>query len=156
MVRSLAALGIALVATVPATVALADCLNDRAADRAFAHPYGEPAKCQDEPASPSPEADRDLREDHPSALRVLGISGLAAGSSIAGLGGTLWFTSLFLDDQSRSYKVLHPTGIGVAIAGGALFLAGATLLGIDALSGPASPAPTPDGRGAQLLVSWRW
>ncbi|MBI5544680.1 MAG: hypothetical protein HY901_12380 [Deltaproteobacteria bacterium] len=137
--------------------AAADCAQERAADQIFAHPYGEPpAPC------PVGEASSTLEKEHvdvladergPRQLQSLGISGLGAGTTIAGIGGLLLLVSLFLDEDDRSHPVFHWGGIGAASVGGAVFLAGGALLIADFAT---APAPTPDRKGAQLILAFRF
>ena len=56
-----------------------------------------------------------------------------------------------LNDRSR--EVFHWGGIGLAATGGTLFLTGGLLLIADFAT---APAPTPDKKGAQLLVAFRF
>ncbi len=132
----------------------ADCTPDRA-DRAFAHPYGEPTAPCPETRS---EVDRapvlaDDRAEPAHRFRSMAIGGMSTGVSIAGLGGMTLLSGYLMTDGSKSQKVTNAIGLTLAITGGALFLAGAVLLGVDAA---AAPAPTPDAKGAQLTFAFRW
>ena len=60
--------------------------------------------------------------------------------------------TIFLDSSTKPYKFFYWGGIGVAGLGGAIFVAGGTMLIIDAVT----PAPTPDHKGAQLMVAFRF
>jgi hypothetical protein len=71
---------------------------------------------------------------------------------MAALGGASLLTGYFLSDGSKAQKVMHTAGLVLAIAGGALFVAGVTMVGIDAVI---APAPTPDLKGAQALLTLR-
>jgi hypothetical protein len=77
---------------------------------------------------------------------------MGAGASFAGAGGLAILGSRLLGSRDNEVRgVARDVGLGMAILGGALFLAGATLVGIDLLT---APAPTPDGRGAQLVLAF--
>lgn len=145
-------------------LARAGCKEDRSAERLFAHPYGEPGQqqCSEDDARPlqlEPRGKeltlsddlRDTRGDRP--LKLMGITGMATGSALLGGGGMSLLASLFMEADSNGQKVFRGAGLGLAIGGGVLFLAGATMVGIDSL---VAPAPTPDGRGAQLMVARRF
>jgi hypothetical protein len=125
------------------------------ADRAFAHPYGEPPACPEtsSPKEVPPEALRDEGRGRP--VRSLGLAGMAAGTTFAGLGGTSLLSAYLSEDGSKTQKVFRGMGLGMLVAGGTLFLAGAVLVAADALQAPV-PAPTPDGRGAQLSFALRF
>lgn len=127
--------------------------EDRTGRTAFGDGWNSPA----EPCRETEQDDLyepiDWNDDRPSSLRTLGISGMGGGAGLAGIGGTLVLTSLFLPDGSPAQKVAWYGGVGTAITGGALFVTGAVLALIDAA---AAPAPTPDGRGGQLVVAFRF
>ena len=137
--------------------------GDKVADNVFGHAYGEPssAPCRDDAPRevrehPSTKADAEFRDEHPEerhSLRTIGFTGIGTGSTLAGLGGGLLLGSLFTDPAGTPHAVLHNGGLGLVIGGGAVVLAGVVLLGIDAI---AAPAPTHDGRGAQLMVAFRF
>jgi hypothetical protein len=69
------------------------------------------------------------------------------------LGGVFLLASLGAQQGSAARADLRGVGFGFLAAGGGLFAAGAVLLGADAA---AAPAPTPDRRGAQLVVALRF
>lgn len=151
---------LALAALLPAQ-ARAGCAENRGADRLFAHPYGEPnVPC---PEQREIDASSELRAleheelfEEPRGgrqLQTMGITGMSTGASFAGLGGVSFLMSRFFEQQTVAAQVMGKGGLGLAVLGGALFLAGATMVGIDAL---AAPAPTPDGRGAQLTLAMRF
>ena len=148
--------GLALQA--PPPTLWAQCPPESPSERVFAHPYGEPAACPD-PGEKGPkraaEPDGlDLRDEPPGRpLRALGLSGIGSGVSIAALGGVFLLSSLSTGAATSERAFLKGAGVGLAVAGGALFAAGAVLLGLDAL---AAPAPTPDRKGAQLLIALRF
>jgi hypothetical protein len=143
----------------PSRALATDCQTDRASDQIFAHPYGEPpAPCPTEakPAAGSSDVEHEniLADDRgPRKLRNIGISGMEGGASVAALGGLMLVCSLFLSEQTKGHDVLHWGGIGVASVGGGVFVAGAALVGIDYLM---APAPTPDKKGAQLMLAFRF
>lgn len=148
----------ALTAAAPLQARAGGC--DRNADRLFAHPYGEPAGDCSEP-DPTPDFRARARErrerdeffdDHRGErrLQMMGITGMGAGASLAGAGGVAFLLSRLLSKDTNAREVTGDVGVGLAIAGGALFVAGAALVGIDLLT---APAPTPDGRGAQLVLA---
>jgi hypothetical protein len=164
--RSLALFLLAVGMTaVPARSLAADCQpQDRSADQIFAHPYGEPtAPCPVEPkATPGSlesEHENILADDRgPRRLHTIGISGVEAGATIAVLGGLLSLVSAFMDNDSngkegKAKEGLKWTGIGAASLGGAVAVAGIVLIGIDYI---AAPAPTPDRKGAQLVLAFRF
>lgn len=159
--RSFAALALALaLAGAPARAQPAGPPTEAPSERVFSQPYGDSADRADRalPKAPEPAApvdaldprDEDLR---PRPLRTLGISGMGAGSSVAALGGLFLLGSLGAKQESAARGNLRSVGFGFLAAGGALFAAGAVLFGIDAA---AVPAPTPDRRGAQLLLALRF
>lgn len=147
----------------PATARAADC--DPAADKVFAHPYGEPSvPCPTDSVAAPSEKDKELPNNifsddrGPRKLQNIGISGIEAGATIAGLGGFLYVISLFLnpstpENPNRSEEVTRIGGISLAAAGGLVFLAGGALLIADYAM---APAPTPDRKGAQLTFAFRW
>jgi hypothetical protein len=164
--RALALILIAAgVTTVPARSLAADCQpQDRSADQIFAHPYGEPtAPCPTEPkaAAGSLEAEHEniLADDRgPRKLYTIGVTGVEAGATIAVFGGLLALISTFMDNDSnqkpgKTKEGLMWTGIGAASLGGAVAVAGIVLIGIDYI---AAPAPTPDKKGAQLVLAFRF
>jgi len=133
----------------------ADCVPDQA-DKLF-HPYGEPSSPCAVDTAPKPKEDKEpniFADDRgPRKLYNLGLSGIEGGATLAGLGGFLYVLSLFLDRPSRGEEVSRIAGISVAAVGGAMFLTGGALLIADAVT---APTPTPDGKGAQLTVAFRW
>ncbi|HCF61312.1 MAG TPA: hypothetical protein DFS52_25365 [Myxococcales bacterium] len=154
MARLLPVLTLAALALALPMQAHAGC-GDRGADRLFAHPYGEPAAGCDElrsdPELPSPE--REQFFEHPRGerrLQMLGITGMGSGAGLAGLGGAVFLSSRLTSRDGQVRPLLGDIGVGLAIAGGALFVTGALLVGVDLLT---APAPTPDGRGAQLVLA---
>ncbi len=155
-----AALLPALLATCPPAVArAADCAPDQA-DKLF-HPYGEPSSgpCAVDTNLPAPKEEEKpniFADDRgPRRLYTLGISGLEGGATIAGLGGFIWLVAEFLDPKTQGKQVTSIAGITIAAIGGAMFLTGGALLVADYATKPI-PAPTPDGRGMQLTMAFRW
>jgi hypothetical protein len=149
------ALASALATTLWAVPARAtDCEKENSADKIFAHPYGEPpAPCKVEPGLDKEPDTNPLTDDRgPRKLRTLGLSGMEGGATVAGLGGVMLILSIFLDSNTKVYKAFYWGGIGVASLGGAIFLTGGTLLIIDAVSA----GPTPDKKGAQITVAFRF
>ncbi len=148
----------ALALQAPPATLLAQCPPPSPSERVFAHPYGEPPTCPDlgeKGAGRAAEAsDLDLRDERPGRpLRTLGLSGIGSGASIAALGGVFLLSAHSKSTSTSERALLKGTGTGFAVAGGALFAAGLVLLGLDAL---AAPAPTPDRKGALLLVAFRF
>jgi hypothetical protein len=154
----------ALVASLAPTRALAaDCGAERTADQIFAHPYGEPPSgpCPVENAPVDKDRDREHGEHEnvladergPRQLRTIGVSGLEGGASIAAIGGLIFLASIFLNEGTKGERALHWGGIGLASFGGALFLTGGILVGIDMIM---APAVTPDHKGAEMLVAFRF
>jgi hypothetical protein len=151
------------ITAVPARAHAADCQpQDRSADQIFAHPYGEPsAPCPVEtkaaPGTLEAEHENILADDRgPRRLHTIGISGVEAGATIAALGGLLYVISLFLnkdDGKNEGRNVLQWAGVGTASVGGAVLVAGVVLIGVDYFAGP---APTPDKKGAQLVLAFRF
>jgi len=132
--------------------------DDRLSDHLFEHPYGEPGTStgRDAPAPVEGLGESSWTEekfDEPRPLKHLAIAGMGGGAGLAGFGGSLVLTSLAFEEGSDARGIFRKTGIGLAIAGAGVLLAGATLLGIDAL---AAPSPTPDAKGAQLVLSLRF
>ncbi len=154
--RTPAALAAALALASGAARAQSAGAPESPSERAFSHPYGGgEASPRSEPSTaPAPGADlADLRDERPRPLRTLAIAGLGAGASTAGLGGLILLCSLGAQSGGSTRADLRGVGIGVLAVGGTLFAAGAVLLGVDAI---AAPAPTPDGRGAQLVIALRF
>ncbi len=164
--RTVRAVALAL-ASLLSLPALASGSEDRTADQLFGYSYGEAAPMR----APAADADRgaDALElefrgadgetflDHEmrrgSRLKQLGISGTGTGASLLGLGGLLFLGSRFVDKGTTSRTALAHGGLTLVGLGGALFITGAIMLGIDASRTP-RPAPTADGRGAQLIYAF--
>lgn len=134
--------------------------EERVADRVFAHPYGEPAApCGDREGSPRTPSgalkESDLRDDRDErrSLRVLSTAGLGAGSALAGTGAALLFATLGLEEGSSIRRGTRALGIGLVAGGAALVLTGVILKTIDVFS---VPSPTPDGRGAGVVIAGRF
>lgn len=153
--------------TLSAFPALAIDADDKAADQLFGYSYGEGAPVKAAP--PDSErgvdklelefrgADGETFLDHDARrgtmMKQLGISGTGTGASFLGLGGLLFLGSRFVDKGTTSRTVLSHGGLTLIGVGGALFVTGAILLGIDASRTP-MPVPTADGRGAQFVYSF--
>lgn len=161
MVRTFAALLPAVLALcAPGSARAADCRPDQA-DKLF-HPYGEPSPCAvdtDLPTAPAPKEDEKpniFADDRgPRKLYNLGVSGIQGGATIGGLGGFVWLISEFLDDGSKGKQIASIAGITIAAIGGAVFLTGGVLLIADYATKPL-PAPTPDGKGVQMTMAFRF
>ncbi|MGI5863541.1 MAG: hypothetical protein ACOX6T_16005 [Myxococcales bacterium] len=152
LVAALAALAVAL-----PVQAHAGC-RDGGADRLFAHPYGEPAgdcgELRSHPELALPEREQFFEHRRSERrLQLLGIAGMGSGAGLAGLGGAVYLGSRLTSRNWQVRPLLGDIGVGMAIAGGALFVTGALLVGADLLT---APAPTPDGRGAQLVLAARF
>ena len=88
--------------------------------------------------------------------KQFGIAGTGTGASLLGLGGISYVGSLFLDKGSTERKVFSYGGLALMGVGGALFITGAIFLLVDMGSTPPKhpiPAPTADGKGAQLIFT---
>ncbi len=135
------------------TLAHAGCgeRRNRTAEKAFGDSWAADAPCRGEPDELG-AGGVDWRDDEePPLRRTMGIAGMGAGAAMLGSGGALVLSSVFLAEGSTPQKVTRYGGIGFAVAGGALFLTGAILTLIDVA---AAPAPTPDGRGGQLVAAF--
>ncbi|MGC4122897.1 MAG: hypothetical protein QM765_51685 [Myxococcales bacterium] len=161
-----AALLIAVLALcLPGVSHAADCTPDQA-DKLF-HPYGEPSPCAVDPSAVPNQPKEDEKPNifaddrGPRKLYTLGVSGIEGGATVGGLGGFIWLVSEFLEagqpgsTGARAKQITNVAGIAIAAVGGVMFLTGAALLIADYATAPL-PAPTPDGKGVQVTMAFRW
>lgn len=155
--------------------------DSRAADELFGYSYGEAASKRPETAggagsdgaprrTAKPGSDAlelefrgsddtqffDVETRRGSRAKQYGIAGTGTGASFLGLGGISFVGSLFLDKGSTERKVFSYGGLTLMGLGGALFITGAIFLLVDMNSDPPKhplPAPTADGKGAQLIFT---
>ena len=163
----------AIAAALPLPAA-ADETDDRTANQLFGYSYGEGA--------PSPSAaggdtsgksgsdalelefrgqdDARFLDHEPrrgSSLEQYGIAGTGTGASILAIGGLLFLGSRFAHKETTERTALAHGGLTLVGVGGALFVSGAICLGVSLARRPkhvAVPAPTADGRGAQIIYSF--
>lgn len=171
-VAPLCAAAFAATLSLPAAAAEAD---DRTADQLFGYSYGEGAPVQPAAAGTSAQAkpgsdalelefrgqdDARFLDHEPrrgNTLEQYGIAGTGTGASILALGGLVFLGSRFAHKDTTERKVLSYGGLTLVGLGGALFISGAVCLGVSLARKPkhvAVPAPTADGRGAQILYSF--
>ncbi len=166
----------ALTAALPFPAA-ADESDDRTANQLFGYSYGEGAPERtgaprtDISADAKPGSDALELEfrgqdgarflDHEprrgSSLELYGIAGTGTGASILAIGGLLFLGSRFAHKETTERTALAHGGLTLVGVGGALFVSGAICLGVALSRRPKHvpvPAPTADGRGAQILYSF--
>lgn len=88
-----------------------------------------------------------------------GIAGTGTGAGILGLGGLTFIGASLMDNGTKARDVTKTIGITAMCVGGALFITGAIFLIVDLSSEPPKhpiPAPTADGKGAQLIFTRRF